>query len=263
VEFCEGLIQSDLKIKFGRACGRANELVRYKETTWELLRRAGLHKILIGSESANNKTLEDIDKNATVEDTVLLAKVCEKHNINLLVCTILGLPIDDYFTQDQNSVFEAEFKELYEFYKNLYKSHKGINFIVFIYSPLPATPLYDKAVRLGFSPPRTLSEWSNYVVYGVNINWIPRNKIGKIFTLNYISLMLCIDFSRYMASFPWLVRMFSVPLISFSQYICKLRLYFNFFSIPVDRWLFNFGKAVFRGINRIIKMANITLHTYT
>jgi len=50
-----------------------------------------------------------------------------------------------------------------------------------IYTPFPGTPLYDQAVKHGFTPPKTLEDWSNYDYYEVQTPWL-QNDLTKLIT---------------------------------------------------------------------------------
>lgn len=42
---------------------------------------------------------------------------------------------------------------------------------VHIYLPYPGTPLYNRAIELGFDPPKKLADWSDFNYYKAMTPW--------------------------------------------------------------------------------------------
>lgn len=257
VEFCNGLIKNNFNIRYGSVNGTADVLVRYNKSTWKLLKQTGLSSILVGIESANNQTLKFIKKRATVKNNYQLAEICVRYGIKLVASTIIGLPILSYFSKDKQRAFNNEFKELTELYKHLYELDPNIFFVLFFYSPLPSTPLYNKAIELGFNPPKNLSEWSSHDLEAVHFSWITKNNIAKRRTLNYVSVILSKDLRFFNRQLPWILRIFIVPTFGIIKPIARLRLKFNYYNFPIDVILFNAGLKLFHKINHVLRIMNV------
>ncbi len=257
VDFCAGLIKNNFNIRLGAVNGRTNELSKYKETTWELLQRAGLYQILIGAESASNETLKLINKGATVEETIMVAQLCKKYNIQLVVSTILGLPIDSYFGGGKNEAFDQEFRELFMFYKDLQAIEPHTLLLAFVYTPLPSTPIYEKVINLGFIPPNTLEAWSDYELTDIHIDWVSKSNITKVQMLNFACGTMSVDFSYMIKALPLILKVIAIPIIAIAKCISGLRLKYNFLSFPIDMKSFYFGLKIFKKMNRVFRMVNI------
>lgn len=257
VDFCKGLINNGFNIKFGQVNGRTSNLVKFKETTWELLKEAGLYNILIGAESANDATLELINKDAKVEDTYLLSQICRKYGIKLVISTIIGLPMPSYFKDNQQEAFNNEFAELKKLYKDLFSLDSNNHILTFPYTPLPLSPLYEKAIELGFKPPKSLAEWANYDITDVHINWLSKESINKIQILNHTSMIISIDYKYLLKKLPNIIRIIALPVLKFAQFISNLRIKHDFYNFPLDRIVFSLGVTIFRRVNRIFKLVNI------
>ncbi len=253
---CKGLIDNNFKLKFGQVNGRTSGLTRYKDETWQLLKQAGLYNILIGAESGSDATLKLINKDAKVEDTYLLSKICKTNDIKLVISTIIGLPISSYFGGNQQEAFDHEFAEILKLYKDLFKLDSNNRILTFPFTPLPFSQMYNKAIELGFNPPSDLEEWSKYNITDVHINWLSEKNLRKIDFLNYISVTI-IDFKYLMKSLPLIVKIGSSSIISLVQAINKQRLKYQYFSFPVDKYLFMIGLRVFKAINRRLRIVNI------
>ena len=257
VKFCEGLLENNFNIRLGQVNGRVNELILYKEESWELLRRAGFYQILIGAESASNETLKLINKDGKVEDTVELVKIASRHNIMLVVSTILGLPLDAYFTKNRDKAFNKELIELFGLYKNLNKINPKTLLLTFVYTPLPFSPMYNKVIELGFVPPKTLEEWASYEITDIHIDWISQKNLAKVQMLNYTCGTMSIDFSYIMSVLPFFVKWMALPVVSLAKFICYLRLKFGILFFPLDMKLFYWGLTVFKKMNRSLNFVNI------
>ncbi len=258
IDFCNILLDNGFHIKLGQIQGRTNVLVKYKKSTWKLLKKAGFYHILIGTESANNETLRFINKDATIEQTYVLSQLCKKYGIKLIITVIVGLPIPAYFQEDPQQVFEREFKEITKLNKDLFALDRNHQLMTFFYTPLPFSPLYEKVIELGFVPPQSLDEWGDYDLTKTHISWISKKNMVKIKTLVYISLVLALDFKHLIRTLPLIIRMFFVPILVTLKYISRLRLYYDWFSFPIDSYLFYLGLRLFKRINKVYRIINIT-----
>lgn len=257
VKICQGLLKNKFNIKLISVNGTANVLVNYKKTSWQLLKKAGLSSILVGAESGNNITLKTIGKSATVEDTVRLNEICSRYQIKLILSAIVGIPIDEYFVEDKKAVINKEFNELTDLYKKLYESNPGNSFGIFLYTPLPSTPLYDKALKLGFKPPKSLDEWAQYDMLSPHFEWMDKAVIRKFITINSVFFLRGKKVDNFYSSFPFVLKLISKPIISFFNVCFNLRYRLNCYTYSVDIALIQFGIKVFYIINRKFRFINI------
>ncbi len=255
-DICKGIIENNFNIKIGQVNGRTNNLVKYKPETWELLKKAGLYNILIGAESGNPETLDFINKDATVEDTLKLVDICSKYGIFLVASVIVGLPTANYF-RDSNTAFQEDLDGILTLYDKISKNGSNHHLLTFPYAPLPFSPLYDKAVELGFVPPTDIDTWSDYEFTTVHVPWISKAGFNKILVLNYISVVMSVDFKYLFESVPKYLEVLIVPVISSLKFISKLRFRTKFLSFAVDMWLFNMGMLAFVIINKKLKLVGL------
>lgn len=255
-DICKGILKNKWKIKIGQVNGRTNNLVKYKPDTWKLLKKAGFYNILIGAESGNEETLRFINKDATVEDTLMLSRICNKYNILLVASVIVGLPTNKYF-KDKASAFQDDMNDIIDLYTKISSNGSIHHLLVFPYAPLPFSPLYEEAKKLGFIPPKGLSEWSNYEFTNVHVPWIPKKGLQKILVLNYISTIVGIDFSYLLNSVHPFLRFIISPFLQLFKYIGTWRLKNKFLYCPLDMFIFNIGTRMFILLNERYKMVNI------
>lgn len=253
---CKGLIQNKFKVKVGQVNGRTNNLVRYKPQTWKLMKKAGLYNILIGAESGSEETLRFINKDATVKETLQLAKICSKYNILILASAIVGLPTEKYFL-DNKKAFQEDLDGVIDLYNKICTAGSDHHLLVFPYAPLPFSPLYEQAKKLGFVPPKSIEDWSDYELTEVHIPWIPKSGYCKIDTLNYISFVVGINFKHFFDSLPPAVRLITEPGIQMFKNIGRWRYKVKYLSLPVDMWIFYFCIRVFLNLNNKLRIVNI------
>lgn len=256
IDICNGLLKNNFKIKFGYVNGRTNNLVKYKPQTWKLMKKAGLYNILIGAESGSEETLIFINKDATVEDTLTLANICNRYKILLVASTIVGLPTKKYFI-DKDSAFQEDLNGVIDLYNKICAAGSIHRLLTFFYAPLPFSPLYNKTIELGFKPPVGLDNWSNYELSDVHVPWIPKDGFDKVVVLNYMSRVVGIDFKYLFVAVPLPMKIVMEPAIRIFNMIGKWRFKTKFLGFPLDMWLFNFGFDMFNSLNKRFKMVNI------
>lgn len=185
---CEEMIKQKAGIKWGNANGRPEQLAAMDEKLWKLIKKSGCNDILIGTESGSNKILKLINKQARVEDTLNVVKLCKKYNIRPLVSLMFGFPF-----KSKGITLEYEFKQLVKLMKAIYKINNNVLIITNIYAPYPGTPLFDYCVKEGLlAPLKSLEEWGEVDLSMAYTQWVPKKYVRKINQFNeFISPYIC------------------------------------------------------------------------
>lgn len=90
-EFCEGMIERGYNKKVTISCNM--RITGIKDlATWKLMKKAGFRFILFGLESANQETLDRIDKNLKVEEIEPGLKMCKDGGLEPHITTMIGYP---------------------------------------------------------------------------------------------------------------------------------------------------------------------------
>ncbi len=181
-EICDGMLKEGMGIKWGNANGRTDQLTKYKAKTWQLLSESGLQSILTGAETYDDGILKVINKGATVEDTTGVASIASKYAIKIKFSFMIGLPI-----ADRKESMNQEFGRMIDFINSLYKVNSHNHFLLFLYTPFPGTPLYDKSIALGYKGPTSLEEWGAFLE-GLNHSctpWTDRHLAEKVYQANF------------------------------------------------------------------------------
>ncbi len=181
MEFCKSVKQEKLNLEIITG-GRANYIANYTPGELKLLEEAGIKYLGIGAESGSQRILDLIKKDIKVEDIIKSAKNCIEHNITPIYSFVIGIP--------------GEKKE--DLYKtiNIYKELKKISPKVeingiYVYSPYPGTPIYEKAILAGYKPKKTLEYWAKWNFSDpTNLTWINKNRKHKLEVISKIALFL-------------------------------------------------------------------------
>jgi radical SAM superfamily enzyme YgiQ (UPF0313 family) len=129
------------------ALGRVDELMRYRTSTWRLLKESGLKMLFCGAESASNATLARMNKGGTAsaEHTLELARRAKEFGIVPELSFVVGHPPDP----------EDDLRQTQAFIRRLKQINSAAEIILYVYSPVPEAP----GACDTFPFPRTLDEW--------------------------------------------------------------------------------------------------------
>jgi len=137
-KFCELLIESGYNKKVVYGCNmRFNALT---QEYYDLMKKAGFRFILYGMESANQKTLDKLDKGTKEEDTIKGSRMASKAGLEPHATIMLGYPWESY--KDAKRTIEVA---KYCFKKGYFASMQAT-----IVIPYPGTPLWKECKEKGW-----------------------------------------------------------------------------------------------------------------
>lgn len=138
------------------ALGRVDELMRYRTTTWEAMKRSGLKMAFCGAESGSTDTLARMNKGGTAaaELTLDLARRMKDFGIVPEFSFVVGNPPDP----------EGDLRHTLAFIRRIKTINEAAEIILYVYSPVPShAPAKAAALtesnRNEFEFPHTLDEW--------------------------------------------------------------------------------------------------------
>ncbi len=161
-EFCKAMIP--LGLKWGGTSSRSDQLARYSDETWDLMKASGLHDIFLGVESASNETLKAMNKGNKIEDTLAVLPKARQRGIRIQCAFVIGVP-----GVDIQKDFEADMR----FINAMRKTDLVAQFHMFSFTPYPGVPFLKQSFALGYKQPDTLEEWGNYTLHADVAPWIP------------------------------------------------------------------------------------------
>ena len=167
------IIDSGMKITWA-ATMRADQGVRMPAEIWQLCRRSGLRRLLVGVESGDDAMLRRIRKDITIAQVFHTAERMVAHGIAGIFPFIVGFP-DESDASVAASIASA---------KRLRTMNPAFETPIFYFKPYPGSAIVDEAVAAGFRLPDTLQEWSRFdYVAGLPGPWVtgPKYKLIERF----------------------------------------------------------------------------------
>ena len=231
---CRGILKKKLNLKWGNANGRADTLLHYSNTTWELMRDSGLCCILVGAETSNEEILRLIDKGTTINDTIKFTKRAKKYSILIKFSLMIGLPV-----ANRDNTLKNEFYKTIDFINMLYKINEDNMFLLFLYTPFPGTPLFEKSIKLGYKAPESLEEWGTFLtgLNHVSTPWIDKETADLVYQVNFYFPFVSKFVKRLLAPYPIYMRLLLIPAERILRILMAFRLQKKFFKFPVEYFL--------------------------
>ncbi|MBI5870721.1 MAG: B12-binding domain-containing radical SAM protein [Actinobacteria bacterium] len=130
------------------------------------LRDTKCQGICFGLESGNDRILELMQKDQTVEDIINGISILAKYpEVRISNCVILGNPTET----------KQEIRNTINLCLDLWKIHPRMSFSLGTYMPYPGVPLYDMVVEAGFVPPERTEDWEtlNRLNKEMKVSWLP------------------------------------------------------------------------------------------
>jgi radical SAM superfamily enzyme YgiQ (UPF0313 family) len=93
-DFCEAMIEKKLNKKVTLDCNMRFGVLGLKE--YLLMKKSGFRLVLFGLESANQRTLDKIDKNLRVEDIISSCKMARQAGLYPHITIMFGYPWETY-----------------------------------------------------------------------------------------------------------------------------------------------------------------------
>ncbi|HAB53367.1 MAG TPA: hypothetical protein DCE80_14550 [Ignavibacteriales bacterium] len=112
---------------------------------------SGCVELSIGIESANPEILNMIDKKFKLEEVLLANEKLVGRKFAVKYNMIIGFPGETL----------SGIKETVKLAIELQKKNKNAWFPFNIFTPFPGTPMFQKAVNMGFTQPANLEEWAH------------------------------------------------------------------------------------------------------
>jgi len=150
---------------------RADQGVRLDEEVWEICKKSGLEKVMIGMEAGSQEMLNWMQKDIKLEHVFDSAAKCIKYDISINFSIIIGFP--DESEQSVNATLSMV--------KELRKMSSKFNMGIFYYKPYPGNKIADELMAKGFKFANTLEEWSDFdYVSTKKSDWLSESQIKEI-----------------------------------------------------------------------------------
>ena len=136
--------------------GRVDELMRYRDATWQTMKQSGLKMIFCGAESGSDEVLKRMNKGGKVSAdlTLELARRMKAVGIVPEFSFVVGNPPDPVADLDTTLAFIRRLKAI----------NPATEIILYVYTPVAMDgTLYADARESGFTFPATLDAWTTGV----------------------------------------------------------------------------------------------------
>jgi len=130
-DFCHGMIERGYNKKVRISCNMRLNAIKDIET-YRLMKRAGFRMILFGFESANQATLDRINKNLQVEEIEPALKICKSAGLEPHITVMVGYPWETKKDLENTLIFT----------KKLFRNGYADSLQATLAIPYPGTPLY-------------------------------------------------------------------------------------------------------------------------
>jgi len=181
-EFAAGLINRSAAIRWGMPTGRLEDVLRFDDGFWDIMRISGLTSIFIGLEprcGAISRSPAGV-YGELGEYTAGLAAMLAKHDIGLKLSILVGFPPGGAYGWS----FDVELTGAGQLMEACRAAGSTTETTVSLYLPFPHAPLYDLAMKAGLSPPTTLEEWGEWEPGSREMPWVPRGASDEVERIN-------------------------------------------------------------------------------
>ena len=141
---------------------RGDQGSRMTDKQFELCKKSGLRRVMVGVESGSPKMLKQIAKDVTIDQILETAEKCIRHDIDAIFPFIIGFPGET----DDDVMMSIEMV------KTLRSMSPRFETPIFYYKPYPGLSLDLNGHHTGYSPPTTLSEWAKFDFIGSTGPWV-------------------------------------------------------------------------------------------
>jgi len=190
------------------------------------LSKTNLRAFLIGGEAGSDRVLRLINKAFTVKDTIKAGKIISEFpEIWTKYSFIIGMPTETW----------NEAQKTIDLILRLHEMNPESSYTVGPFLPFPGTPLYDLAIKHGFTPPKKTEDWHILDRWDakLDLTWLPWADKKTLFLI------------REYCRFLYLGTHYNIPLIT---RLARFRLANKNFSFPIDHKLIVWGFGKLRSI---------------
>ncbi len=197
---------------------RADQGVRLDNDTWEMCKKSGLKKIMVGMEAGTQQMLDWMQKDIKLEDIFDTAEKCVHYDIAIIFSVIVGFP-----GETAESVSET-----LSVVKRLRKMSANFVVSIYYYKPYPGNKIADELSASGYHFPAGLEEWSNFdYVNSGKSDWLSTDQVKEI------------EHFKFYQQLAWSKRTAGKFLL---QKVAKWRCEKNIYAFPVEERIIRFVK---------------------
>lgn len=207
----EELLKRNIKTTWAGTM-RADQGARMTDEDFDLCKKAGLRRVLVGVESGSQEMMDWLSKDIKLEQVFETAQRCLERDIHVIFPFIVGFP-----NETAKSV-EATLQVA----RQLNSMHAGFTTPIFYFKPYPGSKITEEVVKQGYELPQNIEEWADFDYIGSSGPWVDEEKYQLIERFKFYNKL-----AGTKERFPIL------PL----QWLARLRCRSNFFQFPFEKFL--------------------------
>ena len=146
-DFCQGMIDRGYNKKIAFDCNMRPGILKAED--YQLMGKAGFRLILFGLESANQETLDRINKGVRADDIIKDCQMAKRAGLQPHITVMVGYPWED----------KSQVKNTLRLAANLFKQGLVDTLQATIVIPYPGTPLFDECKKNQWL---ITEEWDRY-----------------------------------------------------------------------------------------------------
>lgn len=145
---------------------RADQGQRLSPEVWELCKKAGLRRLLIGVESGSQEMMDWMKKDVKLTQVFYCADKCKELDIAVIFPFIVGFPGES----------DQSVSETVKVVKKLRAKSARFDTPIFYFKPYPGSAITKDVVANGYQLPQSTDEWSKFDYIGSSGPWVSREK---------------------------------------------------------------------------------------
>lgn len=145
---------------------RADQGYKIPDEMFALIVKSGLRRILLGVESGSQEMLDWMKKDITIEQVMICAEKCVRHNVGAIFPFIVGFP-----DETGESVLAS-----IDLANKLRSMSPDFETPFFYFKPYPGSEITQNVIKNGYTMPQTLDEWAEFDYVGSSGPWVSDSK---------------------------------------------------------------------------------------
>jgi len=191
---------------------RGDQGNRMSEQEFDLVKKSGLRRVLVGVESGSQEMMDWLKKDIKMEHIWNVAKRCADRDIAVIFPFIIGFPGES----------DESVRSSLNMAQKLNKMNLKNTTPIFYFKPYPGSKITQDVVSEGFQMPTSLADWAIFDYVDSAGPWVSPKKYKMVERFKFYNKMAGRKHKFY-----------SVPL----KWISEFRLNSDFLSFPFEKYM--------------------------
>ena len=188
---------------------RADQGSRLSDEDFDLCKKSGLRRVLVGVESGSQEMMDWLAKDIKIEQVYDTARRCAERDIHVIFPFIVGFP------NESDASLLSSLRMAHE----LGSMHFGFTTPIFYFKPYPGSKITDDVVAQGYILPQNLKEWGDFDYVGSSGPWVVKEKYELVEHFKFYNKLATRKNNKLLLPFQKLAKLrceklfFSWPLL--------------------------------------------------